>query len=112
MTEPEPDSKDSRYDEWPMEAHDAREMNYLGLVSNGAPYFYHADSGTVYQGRVDNVNQRLRLEEDVEHDIEPGKALGDAIESIGERTGWESLSEFAQEHFPDEEGEENTEDRT
>lgn len=104
---PAPDRKDPRYDEWPMEDHDPKEVNYLGLVSNGAPYFHHADSGTVYRGNVDAVNQRIRLEEDTEHDIEPGKALGDAIESIGERTGWDSLSEFAQEHLPDGE---NTED--
>jgi hypothetical protein len=48
-----PEREEPRHDEWPLEDHDAKEMNYL--------------------------------------------------ESIGERTGWQSLSEFAREHLEDEE---------
>jgi hypothetical protein len=91
-----PERGDPRYDEWPLEDHDPKEMNYLGLVSGGSPYFHHDDSDTIYRGNVDETRQQIRLIEDTEH---AGEALGDIIESIGDRTGWESLSEFAQEHL-------------
>jgi hypothetical protein len=98
---PGSEREDPRYDEWPLEDHDPKEMNYLGLVSGGSPYFHHDDSNTIYRGTVDDAKERIRLSEDTEH---AGEALGDVIESIGDRTGWESLSEFAQEHLEDEEG--------
>jgi hypothetical protein len=97
----EPEREDPRYDEWPIKDHDRTEMNYLGMISHNIPYFHHDETDTVYRGNVDGVKQQIRLTEDTEHDIANG--LGETIESIGERTGWESLSEFAQEHLTDEE---------
>ena len=100
MTEPE--REDPRYDEWPIKDHEQMEMTYLGLVGNGSPYFHHDRSGTVYEGTVDEARQQISLTEDTEHSID-SETLGETIESIGERAGWESLSEFAQEHLQDEE---------
>lgn len=94
---------DPRYDEWPVEGHASREVNYLG-ISNGAPQFYRPDTNSIYRGTVDERNRRIRLNETSQRTLKPEETLGDVIKALGERTGWDSLSEFAQEHFSTDEG--------
>lgn len=100
---PKPERETPQYNEWDIKDYSRKEMDYLGTASYGVPYFHHADSSTIYEGSVDDTKEQIRLREDTAHEIEPGKTLGETIESIGEQTGWESLSEFAQEHLPDKE---------
>lgn len=95
----EPERENPRYNEWTIKDYDRKEMNYLGVAGHGTPYFHHDESDTIYEGNVDNTKRQIRL---TEHDSGSG-TLGGTIESIGEQTGWESLSEFAQEHLSDEE---------
>ena len=91
------DRTEPNYDVWPV-AND-QETEYLGLVDGGAPMLYEPSTNMVYEGDIDRENERIVPREDTERELEPGETLGEVLESIGEKTGWDSLSSFADEHL-------------
>lgn len=99
MSRNEKKRTDPKYDAWPV-AND-RETQYLGLMQGGAPVLYEPSTNTVFEGDLDRQNERIVPREDTERKLEPGETIGEALETIGEKTGWDSLSSFANEHLTD-----------
>lgn len=93
------DRTGSPYDTWPVAGD--RETQYLGIVEDRVPMFYEPSTNMVYEGDIDTENQRLVPREDTGRELNPGETVGEALETIGEKTGWDSLSSFADEHLTD-----------
>lgn len=91
------DRRSPNYDDWPVES-DSR-TEYLGLVGGGSPMLYEPSTNRIYEGRIDDENERLVPKTDTERELNPEETLGETLEDIGEKTGWDSLSSFADEHL-------------
>lgn len=88
-----------RYDDWPINDDERAGATYVGLTSGGIPVFH--TGGTVFQGRVDEENREIVPRPDTDRELEPGETLGELVEELGETLGWESLSEFGEQHRSD-----------
>ncbi len=91
----DPNEDAYRYDEWPV---DGGETRYLGVAGEGGAMLYNPTTNELTRGEVDELNDRI-VPGETERELDPGESLGEALESIGDSLGWESLSEFAEEHL-------------
>lgn len=67
-------------------------------------YLFDPNESALIEGRVDEDEQRIVVEEDHEHhEVDSPDSLGEHLEAIGEEHGWTWLSSFAHEHLEDEE---------
>ncbi|WP_435077989.1 hypothetical protein [Halococcus sp. AFM35] len=93
------DSPVPNYEGWTV-AND-RKTEYLGLARGDTPMLYEPSTNRLYEGNLDRENERIVPREETERELDPEETLGEALESIGEKTGWDSLSSFADEHLTD-----------
>jgi hypothetical protein len=99
MSQDTNDGAGPNYEGWTV-AND-RETQYLGLARGDTPMLYEPSTNRLYEGNLDRENERIVPREETERELNPEETLGEALESIGERTGWDSLSSFADEHLTD-----------
>lgn len=95
MDRDDPDHEAYRHDEWPV---DGGETRYLGVAGEGGAMPYNPTTDELTRGEIDERNGRI-VPGETERELDPGESLGDAPASIGGSVGWESLSEFAEEHL-------------
>lgn len=100
--------QDPKYDNWPIEGTTGAtgEDSTIGLIGyqRGQPSYpvlYQPDDDAIYQGEIDEENERIVPVEDSARRLESDETLGDVIEELGDEIGWDSLSEFAREHMQD-----------
>jgi hypothetical protein len=99
------DSAEPNYDEWTVANN--RETEYLGLARGSTPMLYEPSTNRMYEGNLDRENERIVPREGTERELDPEETLGEALESIGEKTGWDSLSSLADEHLTDDDGDDS-----
>ncbi|WP_306056237.1 hypothetical protein [Natronococcus wangiae] len=75
------------------------DVELVGMASTGVPVLHSAESGLLYHGEV-NENGRVTPRFDDEVDVESGDdgSLSDAISDLGDRLGWDSLTDYGREH--------------
>lgn len=84
------------------EIEESDDRTYVGvLAGEGTPTFVDPNNGSLYSGRIDSAGQRVTPGDEHDIEIQPGEEIGEFLERVGEKTGWESLSEFAREHLED-----------
>jgi len=108
-----PASHSYEYDDWPVQGREDSDVAYVGQTvadqSGNDPggisgsVFYDVGTGTLFSADVDRESEQIVPAPDTELDVSPGETLGEALERVGEETGWDSLSEFAQDHLEDDE---------
>jgi len=101
------DDRDYRLDEWEVAAEDDRPVELLGFAGEesetGGAFVYDAAMESVYEAETDAEEGELVLDESSARNLGAEEELGEVIEDIGERLGWDGLSEFARERLePDE----------
>lgn len=79
------------------------EAEHVGILGQGTNVFYHPERSTFYRTEHDAERDEHTVVPESERELQPEETLGEAIEEIGDRTGWESLSEWAEEHLTDDE---------
>lgn len=90
------------YADWPVRS-DSR-YKYIGLLgSSGHPVLYNPDEKALYRAYPEEEARELTVKESPIRRLEPAETLGEALETVGEELGWESLSEFAREYLESEE---------
>lgn len=90
--------------DWPEDRDEPErdDSQLVGMASTGMPVLYSSQSNVIYQGEVnDDGRVTPRFEDEVE--VDSDETLGDALRSFGDRVGWESLSEYGEEHWDGEE---------
>ncbi|MCU4740528.1 hypothetical protein [Natronoglomus mannanivorans] len=107
-----------RYDGWPVEGYDetdGSETSYVGMAGpigdTGAggsmAVVYDEDANTIFEATVDEERHRLVPESGTERELtavspdDSDNPIGDALEDLGDRFDWDSLSEFARERLQD-----------
>jgi hypothetical protein len=108
-----PTSHDYAFDDWPVQGRDDTDVTFVGRTdAEGSAehryalhggVFYDGETHTLFSGDVNEDDERIVPVPDAEVDLEPGETLGEALERVGEQTGWDSLSEFARDHLEDDE---------
>lgn len=81
---------------------DVRELD----SESSAPtaYLYDPAGSALIQGRVDEENSRVVVEDDHErHEVDSERSLGSRLEEFGESRDWSWLSSFARKHLESEE---------
>ncbi|WP_458206311.1 hypothetical protein [Haladaptatus sp. NG-SE-30] len=89
--------------EWDIDDDEYDRAEYVGVKDEGDPVFYNPESRSTFRGRVHPEDEQITPVEGSEESLGAGESLGQAIERLGEKTGWESLSEFAREHLESDE---------
>lgn len=118
-TEPKTKSESLRFDGWPIEGHDdsgGANTSYVGMAGPigdggaGSPtaVMYDEEENTIFEATVDEERQRLVPESGTERELtaatsdgDGGDPFGEALEELGDRLDWDSLSEFARERVQD-----------
>lgn len=78
-------------------------LRYLGTTDDGqTAAFYHADEHAVYHGDLDYDERTVTAHDESAHSLDASDSLGRFLEDVGDETGWDSLSEFAENHLEDE----------
>lgn len=94
-----------RYDNWPIEGSD-EDVRYVGLAGgagdSGSPMLYQETDETVYEGTIDEKNERIVVDEESAREIESGTTIDDVVESLADELGWESLADWVREERDDE----------
>jgi hypothetical protein len=108
----QPASHDPEFDSWPVQGRETSDVAYVGTTDRAdgsedpggvsGAIFYDSGRGTLFTGDVDEETREIVPRPDEEWEIEPQETVGEAIERLGEETGWESLSTFAEEHLESE----------
>jgi hypothetical protein len=89
-------------DEWNV-AEDDGSLELVGFTGNsGTGYVFDTDAGVVYEAEADHESGEVVPDESSARRLDKEETLADAIEDIGERMGWERLTEFAEEHLEEE----------
>lgn len=99
----------TEFDGWPVSGRNDEETEWIGVAGGGGgtsptgqtAVLYDSESESVYEGEIDRENERIDPKPDTEQDASATDSIGEAIEDIGDRLGWESLSSFADEHLED-----------
>lgn len=111
--EPDRDPAVEAYENWPVDG--GENVDYLGRTAGPASetdpasgseadpasgpeesaVYYDREESAVYEGSLGEKAGTVHLGHNPVYDLSPGETLGDALEAIGETSGWESLSEFA-----------------
>ena len=109
----QPASHEYEHDDRPVQDREDNDVAYVGQTVADQPgdgpggisgtVFYDVGTGTLFTADVDREGEQLVPTPDTELDVSPGETLGEALERVGEETGWDSLSAFAQEHLEDDE---------
>ncbi|MDG5817800.1 hypothetical protein [Natronococcus sp. A-GB7] len=119
MTDDRPESAADRPNpEWPegtnrddgsVPASEARDpereadLQLIGMMNPGTPVFHSPESGLLYHGDVrDDGGLIPRPDDEVDVDVGSDRTLSDAIRDLGERLGWESLTDHGRDHWDDE----------
>jgi hypothetical protein len=101
------DDRDYPLDEWEIAAEDDRPVELLGFAGEesetGGAFVYDAAMESVYEAETNTEEGEVVLDESSARSLDTEEELGEVIEDIGERLGWEGLSEFAREHLEDDE---------
>lgn len=101
------------HDDWPIEGYDEgrREAVYLGTTNpqgereSSTAVVYDTREETIFEADINEEEQRFIPREDTERALKPSKTLGEALENVGKRLGWDSLSDFAQEQLENDDAE-------
>jgi hypothetical protein len=98
------DAMDAVADEYEREL-ESEDLEWLGFTGGGsagaAPYLYDPQRAAVYEGEIDEENERVILRDADRHELDSERSLGEQIEEFGEEHDWEWLSSFAREHLED-----------
>jgi len=91
MTEGGPTESDPDYEDWPVRGRPG--VTYVGLLDDETHVVYDEQTDELLGATAESEElvPAGSLLEDAE------AALGERLEEVGERTGWESLSSFAEE---------------
>jgi hypothetical protein len=104
------------YDNWPVEGKSNRNTEWLGFVGGphgpGAPALYEPHNDIVYQGNIDEENERIVPNPETERRVSSNETIGEVLRDIADSHGWQSLSSFAAEHMGVDIDEDNSEIRT
>ena len=92
------DGFEHEFDEWDIDDDRYEGVSFAGM-SGASPVFYAPSSRALFEGTVDEENQRITPEEGSERTIDAKESIGEAIERFGEEVGWDGLSEWAREHL-------------
>lgn len=96
--------KNPIYDNWPIEGSD-EDVRYIGLMGGtgdtGSPMLYQETTGTLYEGSVDEENERLIVDEESAREVDSGETITETLTSITDEFGLESLSAWTREHLGD-----------
>ncbi|WP_267640478.1 hypothetical protein [Haloarchaeobius amylolyticus] len=84
--------------DWP-EDHPREDVEHVGILEKGTNVFYESGTSMFFHTELDEEREEHTFVEGSERELQPQETLADAIESIGETTGWDSLSEWAEEHL-------------
>ena len=78
------------------------DFQLIGMANPGTPVFHSAESGLLYHGDV-NEDGGITPRPDAEVDIQFGDegTLSEAINDLGERLGWDSLTDYGRDHQND-----------
>lgn len=108
-----------RFDGWPIEGHDDSDganPSYVGMAGpvgdvgagSSTAVMYDEEENTIFEATVDEERQRLVPESGTERELtaatsddDGGDPFGEALEDLGDRLHWDSLSEFARERLQD-----------
>jgi hypothetical protein len=101
MSQEDPNRPNEEYEGWAVEGLRDENFEYIGQVDGGSPMLFDSSTNTIYEAEADVENEHLIPRPNTEQELEPEETLSKAIEMIGEKTGWESLSEFANDHLND-----------
>lgn len=97
------------YDNWPVEGKSQRDLKWLGFVggtgAQGAPALYEPHRNTIYQGTIDEKNERIVPNPETERRVSDNETIGEVLQDIADSHGWQSLSNFAAEHLGSDEDE-------
>lgn len=78
------------------------DLEWIGFYgSSGRPFLYAPQTATLYEGELDEENERIVLREENRREVDEA-SLGDRIEGIGDEHDWEWLSSFARTYLEDE----------
>lgn len=91
-----------KYDNWPIEGKSQREVKWLGLIGGsqgGAPALYEPHNNAIYQGHIDETNERIVPNPETERRMSSNETIGEVLQEIADSHGWQSLSNFAAEHM-------------
>lgn len=104
------------YDTWPVEGKSEQETEWLGFIGgphgSGAPALYEPHDDVVYQGNIDEENERIVPNPETERRVSSNETIGDVLQDIADSHGWQSLSSFAAEHIGVDIDEDDSEIRT
>ncbi|MCT9097586.1 hypothetical protein [Haloarchaeobius sp. HME9146] len=92
-SDPAPD-----YD-WPLDDRPRDDVEHVGLLEKGTNVFYQPANSMFFTTEIDEERRAHTFVEGSERELNPEETPAEAIESIGETTGWDSLSEWAEEHL-------------
>lgn len=96
-------SSDYDYDAWTVEGERLQNAHYIG-AAGGAPVFYSDTDDELIEGDLDRESSTVSEKSGDPReglDLSPGESIGDAIRRIGDEIGWDSLSEFGEDHSGD-----------
>jgi hypothetical protein len=90
-----------RYDNWPVEGKSEQEIEWLGMVggAGGAPALYEPHTNVIYQGTIDETNERIVPDPETERQVSSNETIGEVLQDIADSHDWQSLSTFAAEHM-------------
>lgn len=93
MSDGGPTESNPDYDDWPVQGRPG--VTYVGLLDDGTHVVYDEETDELLSATAESEElvPTGSLLEDAE------TALGERLEAVGERTGWESISSFAREHL-------------
>lgn len=77
---------------------DVEWIGFAGDRGSGRPLLYSPREYALYEGELDEEDERVLLREANRRDVDEG-SLGERIEEIGEEHGWAWLSSFARDHL-------------
>lgn len=99
--------QDVSVDDWPIDGYEEREQaEYLGTMSpkgdrGSTAVIYDQRAETVFEADIDEEEEQFVLREDTGRELGSSETLGETLEDFGERIGWVSLSDFAQDRLQD-----------
>lgn len=99
-----PENADRDEDPTFPEEHEGGDL--IGVESRGSPIYYDEDAHSAFEARVDDGVRPGRANE---RQLEEGATVGDLIDDVRDRSGWDWLSERAKEYVPG--AESDSEDR-
>ena len=94
------DALDDVADEYEAELDEEdRGVEWIGLSGRGGPLLYEPYGPALYEGEIDEENERVILRKANREELDEDESLGRRIEEHGEKHDWEWLSPFAREHL-------------